>query len=145
VDVLRAYLSWRRVLTVNGFWIAVLKLLPYEVTTAYGVVMSGYATSGNQSTVGWLFFAICALSVAVFFLHRSTTGASVATAIAMAILFLLFALAMRSDVFRPWLIDGTITMPPMPTLFNDLIRPFPILVLAVLLVLTTAGLRKVLA
>src|SRR4051812_22861761 len=69
--LLNQYFSWRPVLTVDQFWIAALKILPYEISGAYGIVVAGYLASKDTHAVGWLLFAVVALSIFVFYLHRT--------------------------------------------------------------------------
>jgi hypothetical protein len=133
-------------MTVDQFWIAALKILPYEVTGAYGIIFGGYLATHNAFAVGWLFFAVVALSIVVFFLHRTVTGASWANALAMAILFFLFALSMNAEAFKRLLVDGTsVWWPQFSNVLDVLIDPFPALIAAMLIVLATASLRTILA
>jgi hypothetical protein len=142
--LLKQYLSWRPVLTVDQFWIAVLKILPYEITGAYGIIVGGYLVANDIHAVDWLFAAIVILSIFVFFFHAAT-GASRVTAMAMAVLFFLFALSMNAESFRHWLVDESISSPPLPYLLDAIVRPFPVLIAAVVIVLATASFRSILA
>jgi len=144
VDWFEKYFSWRPILTVDQFWIAALKVLPYEITGAYIIIVGGYLTATGGSTVSWLLLAVIILSIATFFLHRTTASAGWIASLATASLFLLFALAVHADVFRPLLVAGTISFSFVPNLLEELIRPFPILIVAIVIVLATASLRKIL-
>ena len=144
--MLKQYFSWRPVLTVDQFWIAALKILPYEVTGAYGIIFGGFLVTSNTHAAGWLLFAIVALSIFVFILHRAATGTSWSNALAMSILFLLFALSMNAEAFRKILVDATVVWwPQLAYVLNALIDPFPALIAALLIVLSTASLRVILA
>lgn len=144
MDWFEKYFSWRSVLTVDQFWIAVLKVLPYEIIGAYIIIVGGYLAATGKNTVSWLLLAVAILSVATFFLHRTATGAGWIASLATASLFLLFALAVHADVFRPLLVDCTIAFPLVPNLLKEFIQPFPILIVAIVIVLATASLRKIL-
>ena len=143
--LLKQYFSWRPVQTADEFWIAVLKLLPYEITGAYAIILSGYQAAKGNHSVDFLFFAIVALSGFVFFLHRAATGASRISAAATGMLFFLFALSINAKSFHDRLVDATTSWPPLPYLLDVVVDPFPLLIAAILIVLATASLRKLLA
>jgi len=80
-----------------------------------------------------------------FFLHRAATGASRISAAATGMLFFLFALSINAKSFHDRLVDATTSWPPLPYLLDVVVDPFPLLIAAILIVLATASLRKLLA
>lgn len=132
-------------MTADQFWIALIKLVPYEVVTAYGIIRGAFAM--NSSTTGGLglFVVDLMLAIACFFLYRSAAKATVAAALSLTVCFFLFTLAVDLEVFKE-VVEYDLTMLPK-WILNDLLKPlnsFWIVTAAVFVVLASSSLRSVL-
>jgi hypothetical protein len=144
VEWMKKYLSWRPLMTADDFWVGLLKSVPYEVVTAYCIIRGAYPHTYSMSTTGFLLAVLVVLSVAVFFLHRTATGSTVSTALALAICFLLFALSVDARNFRN-LSEDEIGIPfGVVVVIKQILQPYYLLSTAVLIVLFNAGLRPIL-
>lgn len=141
---LSQYLAWRPLMTSDGFWTAILKSVPYEVTSAYGIIRGAYAITTTGNATFWLFWALVALAIFVVILHHSSTGATLTSSIILAVVFFLLTLSVDVKPLHDWLVDSTIAVPYVPYVLNQLVQPFPLLVIAVLLVLASSTWRGIL-
>ena len=148
MDRLSQYLKWRPLMTSDGFWVAILKSVPYEVTSAYAIIRGAYAATAQGNATVWLFWALVVLAVFVVVLHRSTTGATITSSIILAVVFFLLTLSIDVTPLHDWLVDATTTVPYalryLPWVINQVVQPFPLLVIAVLLVLASSTWRGIL-
>jgi hypothetical protein len=140
----KQYLDWRPVMTADQFWIALLKLVPYEVLTAYGIVRGAYATmSGSSGTA--LFVVDAALTVACFLLYRSAAKATVWAALSLSICFFLLVMSVDAERFRDMADSDLINFPKwLRMMFFNSLNPFYLVCAAVLICLSSSGLRRIL-
>jgi len=138
------YLKWRPLMSADNFWVAVLKSVPYEVVTAYGLIRGASPHEYSTFATGFLFAAVLILSVAVYFLHRASSGATAGSAFALAICFLLFALTVDAQNFT-YLAEDDVHIPyTVVAVIRQIMKPFYLLSTAVIIVLITAQLRPIL-
>jgi hypothetical protein len=137
------YLKWRPLMTADNFWIALLKCVPYEVLTAYVIIRGTYPGVTNMAATGFWFIVLLVLSFAVFYLHRRANSTT-ASAIALAVCFLLFGLTIDAASFAAWF-DSLEKIPAnVVRIMIFLMNPFYLLGAAVLVVLASSSLRGIL-
>jgi hypothetical protein len=140
----KQYLDWRPVMTADQFWVALLKLVPYEVLTAYGIIRGAYATMpGSNGTA--LFVIDVALTVACFLLYRGAAKATVWTTFSLSICFFFLVMSVDAETFRLMADSALIDFPKwLRTIFFNSLNQFYLLAAAVLTCLSSSGLRGVL-
>jgi len=131
-------------MTSDSFWVAILKSVPYEVTSAYAIIRGAYAATTQVGATFWLFWALVVLAVLVVVLHHSTTGATMTSSIILAVVFFLLTLSIDANALHDWLVDKTISVRYLPYVLDQVVQPFPLLVIAVLLVLASSTWRGIL-
>lgn len=144
LDIIQDYLRWRPVMTADQFVVAVVKNVPYEITTAYAIIRSLYPGSDNKVATTTLFLLIIILSVFTIFLYRKAAVASYATAVSLGVCFFLAALSWDADSFRTWISDLESVPASLALLLMDLTQRFYLISAMVLIVLSSSALRKIL-
>ena len=131
-------------MSVDDFFVALLKLVPYEVLTAWGIIRTAYSSLPGATPVALLLFDV-ALTVGCLLLYRQTVKSTWAAAISLAVCFLLVVVSIDASTFAP-LPDGAFFDMPMwfRVMFRDSINPFYLVGAAVLICLSSSALRGIL-
>lgn len=144
MNAIQTYLSWRPVMTADQFWVALLKSVPYEVTSAYTIIRLLYPGSADVAATSFLLFLLFFLSGCTFFLYRSSAGASRGSAASLAICFLLFGLTVDANNFGIW-IEGLACVPVgIASVLIAILQPYYLVAAAVIIILCTSALRSTL-